>query len=85
MIAPVSLGREIPQSLLKKDNENIHIYMKLNFSKKTSQDRVKYTSYNEKVKTVLQNMFFIKKQYCWFVKRSNIILCSDAQFCLLIT
>ena len=26
MIAPVSLGGEIPQSLLKKDNENIHIY-----------------------------------------------------------
>ena len=27
MIAPVSLGGEIPQSLLKKDNENIHIYI----------------------------------------------------------
>ena len=61
MIAPVSLGGEIPQSLLKKDNENIHIYMKLNFSKKISQYRVKYTSYNEKVQTVLQNMVFIKK------------------------
>ena len=35
--------------------------MKLNFSKKTSQYRVKYTSYNEMVKTVLQNMVFIKK------------------------